>query len=138
MKRNRVLIIVLLILTISFFAFLLFENSKLREQVEERDVIIYKILKNDEMLDSIVGTESNDTISKIIFLRNEKGDIISYRQLDSLYSFYKKQCEIQDFIILTTKKRFHFDYRIAQHGDTLILDVWDKKYTKQLDIDEDF
>jgi hypothetical protein len=106
-------------------------NNALTHQIEERDVIIMKMQKRDSLIDSLLISERTDTTSMIVFLRNEHGNIISYQELDSLYMFYKRQNDIQDFIIRTTKQKFHYDYRIAQHGDTLLLDVWDKKYTVQ-------
>ena len=130
MKRNSIQIALLLI-SIAFIMFLLYMNNALTHQIEERDDIIMKMQKRDTLIDSLLISERTDTTSMIVFLRNEHGNIISYQELDSLYMFYKRQNDIQDFIIRTTKQKFHFDYRIAQHGDTLLLDIWDKKYTVQ-------
>ena len=130
MKRNSIQIALLLI-SIAFIMFLLYMNNALTHQIEERDDIIMKMQKRDSLIDSLLISERTDTTSMIVFLRNEHGNIISYQELDSLYMFYKRQNDIQDYIIRTTKQKFHFDYRITQHGDTLLLDVWDKKYTVQ-------
>ena len=116
MKRNSIQIALLLI-SIAFIMFLLYMNNALTHQIEERDDIIMKMQKRDTLIDSLLISERTDTTSMIVFLRNEHGNIISYQELDSLYMFYKR--------------KFHFDYRITQHGDTLLLDVWDKKYTVQ-------
>ena len=130
MKRNSIQIALLLI-SIAFIMFLLYMNNALTNQIEDRDDIIMKMQKRDTIIDSLLISERTDTTSMIIFLRNEHGNVISYQELDSLYMFYKRQNDIQDFIIRTTKQKFHFDYRIMQHGDTLLLDIWDKKYTVQ-------
>ena len=130
MKRNSIQI-ALLFISIAFIMFLLYMNNALTNQIEDRDDIIMKMQKRDTIIDSLLISERTDTTSMIIFLRNEHGNVISYQELDSLYMFYKRQNDIQDFIIRTTKQKFHFDYRIMQHGDTLLLDIWDKKYTVQ-------
>ena len=36
---------------------------------------------------------------------------------------------MQDFIILTAKKKFNFDYSIKQDSNMITLKIWDKKYT---------
>lgn len=130
MKRNSILIALLLI-SIAFIAFLLYMNDALAHQIEERDDIILKMQKRESVIDSLLVPVKSDTTSVVYFYRDEKGTIISYKQLDSLCNYYQKQNIMQDFIILTAKKKFNFDYKIAYHGDTILLDIWDKKFTIQ-------
>lgn len=137
MKRNSILIAFLLIST-AFITFLLYMNNALTHQIEERDDIIIKMQKRESIIDSLLMPIKSDTTSVVYFYRDEKGTIISYRQLDSLCNYYQKQNAMQDFIILTAKKKFNFDYKIAQHGDTLLLDIWDKKFTIQTNEYVDF
>ena len=93
------------------------------------DDIILKMQKRESILDSLLVPVQKDTTSVIYFFRDEQGKIISYGQLDSLCQYYKKQNDMQDFIILTAKKKFNFDYSIKQDSDMMTLKIWDKKFT---------
>ena len=130
MKSNSIQIALLLI-SISFIIFLLYMNSALTHQIEERDNIIVKMQKENTIIDSLIISKQTDTTSVITFLRDNHGKIISYQELDSLYQFYKREDYIKDVIIRKAKQKYHFDYRITQHGDTLLFSIWNKKYTVQ-------
>ena len=130
MKSNSIQIALLLIST-SFILFLLYMNSALTHQIEERDNIIVKMQKENTIIDSLIISKQTDTTSVITFLRDDHGKIITYQELDSLYQFYKREDYIKDVIIRNAKQKYHFDYRITQHGDTLLFSIWDKKYTVQ-------
>lgn len=130
MKSNSIQIALLLI-SISFIIFLLYMNSALTHQIEERDNIIVKMQKENTTIDSLIISKQTDTTSVITFLRDDHGKIISYQELDSLYQFYKREDYIKDVIIRKAKQKYHFDYRIAQHGDTLLFSIWNKKHTVQ-------
>lgn len=130
MKSNSIQIALLLIST-SFILFLLYMNSALTHQIEERDNIIVKMQKENTIIDSLIISKQTDTTSVITFLRDNHGKIISYQELDSLYQFYKREDYIKDVIIRKAKQKYHFDYRITQHGDTLLFSIWNKKYTVQ-------
>lgn len=130
MKSNSIQIALLLIST-SFILFLLYMNSALTHQIEERDNIIVKMQKENTIIDSLIISKQTDTTSVITFLRDNHGKIISYQELDSLYQFYKREDYIKDVIIRKVKQKYHFDYRITQHGDTLLFSIWNKKYTVQ-------
>ena len=130
MKSNSIQIALLLIST-SFILFLLYMNSALTHQIEERDNIIVKMQKENTIIDSLIISKQTDTTSVITFLRDNHGKIISYQKLDSLYQFYKREDYIKDVIIRKAKQKYHFDYRITQHGDTLLFSIWNKKYTVQ-------
>jgi hypothetical protein len=128
MRKSSIFGAIIFIMSL-FIAFLIYANNELDKQVGERDDIIRKMQKRESILDSLIVPVQKDTTSVICFLRDEQGKIISYGQLDSLYHYYKKQNAMQDFIILTAKKKFHFDYSIKLDSDIMTLEIWDKKYT---------
>lgn len=128
MRRSSIFLAIILFMSL-FIAFLIYANNELDKQVGERDDIIRKMQERDSIIDSLLVPVNKDTISVVYFYRDEKGKIISYGQLDSLCSYYERQNAMQDFIILTAKKEFNFDYSIKQDNDKIILKMWDKKYT---------
>ena len=128
MRRSSVLLAIILIMSM-FIAFLIYANNELDKQIGERNDIIRKMQERESIIDSLLVPVQKDTTSVVYFFRDEKGKIISYGQLDSLYHHYQMQSAIQDFIILTIKKKFNFDYSIKQDSDMMTLKIWDKKYT---------
>ena len=128
MRKSSILGAIIFIMSL-FIAFLIYANNELDKQVSERDDIIRKMQKRESILDSLLVPVQKDTTSVIYFFRDEQGKIISYGQLDSLCQYYKKQNDMQDFIILTAKKKFNFDYSIKQDSDMMTLKIWDKKFT---------
>ena len=128
MRRSSIFLAIILFMSL-FIAFLIYANNELDKQVGERDDIIRKMQERDSVIDSLLVPVYKDTISVVYFYRDEKGKIISYGQLDSLCRYYERQNAMQDFIILTAKKEFNFDYSIKQDNDKMILKMWDKKYT---------
>lgn len=139
MKRNRIYIVICLIM-LSFIAFLIYANNELDKQVIERDKIIYEMQEREDIIDSLLASVKTDTTSYIYFFRDETGKVINYHQLDSLYNHYKDLYEMLDFIILTAKKNYKFDYSIKQENNKFIIKMWDKKYSKyieQIQIDDD-
>lgn len=128
MRRSSIFLAIILFMSL-FIAFLIYANNELDKQVGERDDIIRKMQERDSIIDSLLVPVNKDTISVVYFYRDEKGKIISYGQLDSLCRYYERQNAMQDFIILTAKKEFNFDYSIKQDNDKIILKMWDKKYT---------
>lgn len=128
MRKSSIFWAIIFIMSL-FIAFLIYANNELDKQVGERDEIIRKMQERESILDSLLVSVQKDTTSVIYFCRDEQGKIISYGQMDSLYHYYKKQNAMQDFIILTAKKKFNFDYSIKQDSDMVTLKIWDKKYT---------
>lgn len=128
MRRSSIFWAIILFMSL-FIAFLIYANNELDKQVGERDDIIRKMQKRDSIIDSLLVPIHKDTTSVVYFYRDEKGKIISYGQLDSLCRYYERQNAMQDFIILTAKKKFNFDYSIKQDNDKMTLKMWDKKYT---------
>lgn len=128
MRRSSILLAIILIMSM-FIAFLIYANNELDKQIGERNDIIRKMQERESIIDSLLVPVQKDTTSVVYFFRDEKGKIISYGQLDSLYHHYQRQSAIQDFIILTIKKKFNFDYSIKQDSDMMTLKIWDKKYT---------
>ena len=128
MRKSSILGAIIFIMSL-FIAFLIYANNELDKQVGERDDIIRKMQERESILDSMLVPVQKDTTSVIYFFRDEQGKIISYGQLDSLCHYYKKQNAMQDFIILTAKKKFNFDYSIKQDSNMITLKIWDKKYT---------
>ena len=120
MRRSSILLAIILVMSL-FVAFLFYANNELDKQIGERNDIIRKMQERESIIE--------DTTSVVYFFRDEKGKIISYGQLDSLCHYYQRQNAIQDFIILTIKKKFNFDYSIKQDSDMMTLKIWDKKYT---------
>lgn len=128
MRRSSILLAIILVMSL-FIAFLIYANNELDKQIGERNDIIRKMQERESIIDSLLVPVQKDTTSVVYFFRDEKGKIISYGQLDSLCHYYQRQNAIQDFIILTIKKKFNFDYSIKQDSDMMTLKIWDKKYT---------
>ena len=128
MRRSSILLAIILVMSL-FVAFLFYANNALDKQIGERNDIIRKMQERESIIDSLLVPVQKDTTSVVYFFRDEKGKIISYGQLDSLCHYYQRQNAIQDFIILTIKKKFNFDYSIKQDSDMMTLKIWDKKYT---------
>lgn len=128
MRKSSILGAIIFIMSV-FIAFLIYSNNELDKQVGERDDIIRKMQERESILDSLLVPLQKDTTSVIYFFRDEQGKIISYGQLDSLCYHYQRQIDMMDFIILTAKKKFNFDYSIKQNSDMMTLKIWDKKNT---------
>lgn len=128
MRRSSILLAIILVMSL-LIAFLIYANNELDKQIGERNDIIRKMQERESIIDSLLVPVQKDTTSVVYFFRDEKGKIISYGQLDSLCHYYQRQNAIQDFIILTIKKKFNFDYSIKQDSDMMTLKIWDKKYT---------
>jgi len=128
MRSNSILLAIIFIMSL-FIAFLIYANNELDKQIGERNDIIKKMQERESIIDSLLVPVQKDTTSVVYFFRDEEGKIISYGQLDSLYHYYQRQNAMQDFIILTAKKKFNFDYSIKQDNDEMTLKIWDKKYT---------
>lgn len=129
MRRNSILLAVIFIMFL-FIVFLFYANNELDNQIVERDNIIRKMQVRESIIDSLLLPVQTDTTSVIYFFRDDKGKIISYHQLDSLCLYYEKQNALQDFVILTAKQRYNFDYSIKQENNKMTIKIWDKKYTK--------
>jgi hypothetical protein len=128
MRKSSIFGAIIFIMSL-FIAFLIYANNELDKQVGERDDIIRKMQERESIIDSLIVPVQKDTTSFIYFFRDEQGKIISYGQLDSLCHHYQRQIDMMDFIILTAKKKFNFDYSIKQNSDMMTLKIWDKKYT---------
>lgn len=128
MKNNSIYIAVLFIMAL-FVVFLIYINNELDEQIAKRDSIIHRMQERESIIDSLLSPVKTDTTSYIFFYRNEEGKIIGYHQLDSLCHYYERQNAMLDFVILTAKKKYNFDYSIKYKNDTLSVKMWDKKYT---------
>lgn len=128
MKINSIYKVVLFVMSL-FIAFLIYANNELDKQITERDNVICRMRETENIIDSLLSPVKTDTISFIYFYRNEEGRIIEYHQLDSLCHYYERQNAMLDFVILTAKKKYNFDYSIKYKNDTLSVKMWDKKYT---------
>lgn len=128
MKRKIRPFVILLLLAMFFSIFFLaYENHSYQRQIEERDSFIRELLVRDSIASKLVNIEDQDSMLIYKYVVGEDGNAIKYNDLAEELSYYRKQAEIKDKIIVSAKRKYRFNYSIKESGDTLIIVFWDKR-----------
>ena len=51
---------------------------------------------------------------------------LTYKDLDSLYLYYYRQCKLYEDILLYAKRKYDFNYSYLANGDSVKIAIWDK------------
>ena len=117
----------LLLFLLVYIVYLQHFNNIYRNQVKQSNDLIDKLMYRDSIFSEIVDVVKTDTSIGIIrLLDTETKRTIKYSELDSMCSFYFKQNEIKDAIILQAKRKYKFNYSYKLQGDTMIIYFWNK------------
>ncbi len=126
MNKIKVFILLFCIALAVSVAYLIVENSTYQAQIEERDRFIRRLLIKDSLSSRLLDIEELDTMLIIKYNVSEDGHPLTYDELWKDLCFYRRQVEIQDWVIVKAKQYYNFNYRIKELGDTLIIDFWEK------------
>lgn len=124
--KNKVPILFILALLISFVGYLLFENASYKRQIGERDQLLHRLLLKDSIASSLLKIEETDSMIVYSYVTDDEGNKLSYQEAVQLMRHYEKEVDIKDMIILDAKRLYKFDYSVQQLGDTIRLKFWKK------------
>lgn len=124
--KNKVTILFILALLISFVGYLLFENASYKRQIGERDQLLQRLLLQDSIASTLLKIEETDSMIVYSYVTDDEGNKLSYQEAVRLMRHYEKEVDIKDMIILDAKRLYKFDYSVQQLGDTIRLKFWNK------------
>lgn len=124
--KNKVPILFILALLISFVGYLLFENASYKRQIGERDQLLQRLLLKDSIASTLLKIEETDSMIVYSYVTDDEGNKLSYQEAVQLMRHYEKEVDIKDMIILDAKRLYKFDYSVQQLGDTIRLKFWNK------------
>ena len=124
-KINAIVILALLGMFLSII-FLMYENRSYQRQIEERDRFIKVMLIKDSISSQLVDIEDQDSILIYKYMIGDDGKALKYNDLLDEMSYYRKQAEIKDRILVAAKRKYNFNYSFKELGDTLIIGLWNK------------
>ena len=132
----NILTLILLLVLIPTIISLGYSNSKLEEQIFERDAHIRKLQYTDSISRSLLDYVETDS-SRVLITRWKNGHNMTYKELaeerDSIINKYYNLCneynrlelKIENYeqILDECKKIFPFDYKIHYYKDSILTEV---------------
>lgn len=133
-KRSLLLLLIIMLVLVFMTLSLGYTNTKLEEQIYERDTYIRKLQYSDSIAKQLLEYSVNDS-SKVLITRYKNGHHMTYREIaeerDSIRLEYydlqyrnrelESKIEIYKAMLDSCKQRFPFDYKIYQEGDSVVV-----------------
>ena len=118
---------IIVFVLIAYIGCLHYINYNYERQIADNNRIIQKLLVQDSIANSILPIQKNDSIGFFIVTKNiETGETLTYKDLDSLFHYYKEQSYIYEKILLSAKRNYKFNYSYQIKGDSIIMSFWNK------------
>ncbi len=118
---------IIVFVLIAYIGCLHYINYNYERQIEDNNRIIQKLIVQDSIANSILPLQKKDDSTFFIVSKNiETGKILTYKDLDSLYLYYREKSDIYETLLLSAKRNYKFNYSYQVKGDTLIMSFWDK------------
>lgn len=118
---------IIIFVLIAYIVCLHYINYNYERQIEDNNRIIQKLIVQDSIANSILPLQKKDDSTFFIVTKDiETGEVLTYKDLDSLYRYYRDQSNMYESLLLSAKKYYRFNYGYSIKGDTIIMSFWDK------------
>lgn len=118
---------IIVFVLIAYIGCLHYINYNYERQIEDNNRIIQKLIVQDSIANSILPLQKKDDSTFFIVTKDiETGEVLTYKDLDSLYRYYRDQSNMYESLLLSAKKYYRFNYGYSIKGDTIIMSFWDK------------
>lgn len=123
----KYLFYIIICVLIAYIGCLHYINSNYERQIEDNNRIIQKLIVQDSITNSILPLQKKDDSTFFIVSKDvETGEVLTYKDLDSLYIYYREKSDLYENLLLSAKRNYKFNYSYQVKGDTLIISFWDK------------
>ena len=120
-KRNKIIVIVGVIILIGLYIGLIVSNIYLQQQLDRKNEIIHKLSSTNEFMEDYLDVVETDSTQCIVLRLDRHGNRQTYKDMGTEIDRLERELEIKDRLFVLAKRKYHFNVRYKMEGDSLFI-----------------
>lgn len=120
-NKNKILVIIGVIILVGLYAGLIISNMYLQDQLDKKNEIINKLSSTNEFMEDYLDVVKTDSTQCIVLRLDRQGNRQTYKDMGAEIDRLERELEIKDRLFVLAKRKYHFNVRYKMEGDSLFI-----------------